>query len=164
MCLQYGGLIGQAKAWLASNTQYSHPDSIRRPCCEKQDRRFTFFSIGANPHEHPTKQIRSSLLANSILNLNKKVFFNSSLGEDFNHNDAYYSHVAVKMLFEDMHTVNCAYQEVIEQLPTPAIEANALDAIDKITLRAIGLLTSFCDLLADDTAITIGQIVTAIDS
>lgn len=110
------------------------------------------------------------MLANSILNLNKKVFFDSCLDDIFNRDDAYYSYIAVKMLFEDMYAVNQAYQEAIEQIdnlednPTQAIGADVLDAIDKITFCTIGVLTSFCNLLADDALITIGQIVSAIDS
>ncbi len=143
-----------------------HPDFGHRNLCSDVGDAFGFYE-NIN---------RGNLLAKSIINLNKSVFYESSDGQ-FDRDSAYYSHLSVKMLFEDIRAVNCAYQEATEsdeqdqpesgrstRLLSPAIGADILDAIDQITLRAVNALSSFCDLLAGDEPIKIGQFVGAIDS
>lgn len=119
---------------------------------------------------------RGNLLAKSIINLNRSVFYESSDGR-INRDDAYYSHLSIKMLFEDIRAINRAYQEAAEgdeqnqpesggrstRLLSSAIGADTLDAIDKTTLQAVNSISSFCDLLAGDEPIKIGQFVGAID-
>lgn len=121
---------------------------------------------------------RGNLLAKSIINLNKSVFYESSDGQ-FDRDSAYYSHLSVKMLYEDIRAINGAYQEATDSneqeqpeagnsgrsihLVLPAISADILEAIDQITLQAVNALGSFCDLLAGDEPIKIGQFVGAID-
>lgn len=119
----------------------------------------------------------SVIRANSVLSLIRKLFAEDS--GRLNYEEIYYSFVTVKMDVDDMRAVVSAFQQgtVNDQpqadnvapgsdlLPLP-IDSHFLGAVEKIIVRASGVLSLLCDrFLGDDVGSSNNELITgAIDA
>lgn len=109
---------------------------------------------------------RNGFMAGGIINLNRRAYIAEGDSER-NRDDAYYSMLSVKMVFEDtreltrawIHSVNKGDGSLYSKT-----EADTLALIDEITSRAINVLSEFTNVLAGVEPITNAQIIGVFDS
>jgi hypothetical protein len=121
---------------------------------------------------------RNGLMAGGIINLNRRAFLIEGDSEA-SRDDAYYSMLSVRMVFEDSQSlirawINAAKEAEQEQNRTgnsggeclypTTITPEVLTSIDEITTRAIGVLSSFTNELAGVDSIATKQFLEAFDS
>jgi len=121
---------------------------------------------------------RNGFMAGGIINLNRRAYLVEGNSET-NRDDAYYSLLSVRMLFEDSRSLTRAWIDAAKEaeqdhsraddspgvslFPT-TIDANTLASIDQITSQAINVLSSFTTVLAGVDPMTAAQYVEAFDS
>ncbi|MFA5016181.1 MAG: hypothetical protein WC504_01440 [Methylobacter sp.] len=109
---------------------------------------------------------RNGFMAGGIINLNRRAYIAEGDSKR-NRDDAYYSMLSVKMVFEDtreltrawIHSVNKGDGSLYSKT-----EADTLALIDEITSRAIDVLSEFTNVLAGVEPITNTQIIGVFDS
>lgn len=142
---------------------YSHHDM----CSDSQDVMGYFESLS-----------RNGFMAGGIINLNRRAYLVEGNSET-NRDDAYYSLLSARMLFEDSQSLTRAWIDAAKEaeqdqsrvgdspgvsLYPKTIDVNTLASIDLITSQAINVLSSFTTVLAGVDPMTAAQYVEAFDS
>lgn len=154
---------GQNQPVNSNDDSVLEPDySHRNMCSDSQDVMGYFESLR-----------RNGFMEGGIISLNQRAYLAEGDSELYRDN-AYYSLLAARMLFEDSQALTCAWidaagkggQEHSRAGDSPGaslypttIDANILTSIQQITSQAINVLSSFTDVLAGKDPISTAQIM-----